>query len=284
MAAVQREIANSDFVVFVDDFHYIPRELQEDVGKLLKGGSEVGIRFVVASVPHRSDDVVRSNHELRGRTANIDTKYRSVDDLKKIALQGFEVLNVTVPEAIVARLADESCTSPQLMQALCLELCFQIGVEETEERPRSAEVPAGTIRKVLAKASTRADHSSLLRQMHTGPRIRGTERKEFQFTDGTKGDVYRACLLALAADPPRMSFSYSEIQTRVTEICVGEKPVGGSVSEALKQIDSTASAKYRTQRIVEWDDDVGSGIFSMIDPYFLFFIRSSSLLSELGKR
>jgi hypothetical protein len=72
MAAVAREIANSDFIVFLDDFHYIARELQEAVGRQIKAGAEAGIRICVASVPHRSDDVVRSNHELRGRTINID--------------------------------------------------------------------------------------------------------------------------------------------------------------------------------------------------------------------
>ena len=65
MTSVAREIAGSDFVVFLDDFHYIPRSLQDDIGKQIKSGSDAGIRFVIASVPHRSDDVVRSNHELR---------------------------------------------------------------------------------------------------------------------------------------------------------------------------------------------------------------------------
>jgi hypothetical protein len=58
MRQVQREIASSDYVVFVDDFHYMPRELQVEVAKQLKAATELGIKICTASVPHRSDDVV----------------------------------------------------------------------------------------------------------------------------------------------------------------------------------------------------------------------------------
>ena len=206
MAAVAREIANSDFIVFLDDFHYISRDLQESVGRQLKAGSEAGIRFCIASVPHRSDDVVRSNHELRGRTINIDTSFWSTRDLTKIPVQGFNALNVDVGADVLARFAQESCTSPQIMQALCLQLCFNLRLRETEENRRTVHVSETDLKEALEQTSTRADYTSLVKQMHAGPRIRGTERKEFLFVDGTRGDAYRASLLALTQDPPSMEF------------------------------------------------------------------------------
>jgi hypothetical protein len=150
MAAVSREIANSDFIVFVDDFHYIAREMQEAVGRQIKTGSDAGIRFCIASVPHRSDDVVRSNHELRGRTVNIDTSYWSESDLTKIPELGFRELNVTVDDIVFARLAKESCTSPQIMQALCLELCFDKKIKERFEERADISVSEDDIKDVLA--------------------------------------------------------------------------------------------------------------------------------------
>jgi hypothetical protein len=70
---VIREIGKSDFTIFIDDFHYIPKDLQREIGQQIKEAAESGVRIVTASVPHRSDDVVRSNPELRGRVAAIDT-------------------------------------------------------------------------------------------------------------------------------------------------------------------------------------------------------------------
>lgn len=282
MAGVAREIANSDFIVFLDDFHYIERELQEAVGRQIKTGTEAGIRFCIASVPHRSDDVVRSNHELRGRTINIDTSFWSLDDIAKIGVQGFAALNAGVDREVVMRFAQESCTSPQIMQAMCLQLCFNLRLRETCADYGNVEVSDIAVQEAMEQASTRADYTSLVKQMHAGPRIRGTERKEFQFTDGTKGDAYRASLLALSQDPPATEFNYADLLARINAVCVDEKPVGSSITESLKQIAGFAEQMHPTQRIVEWDADAASGTFAIIDPYFLFFLRSSELLKNLG--
>jgi hypothetical protein len=55
---VIREIANSDYVVFIDDFHYMEKETQVDVARQLKEAAEKGVCICTASVPHRADDVV----------------------------------------------------------------------------------------------------------------------------------------------------------------------------------------------------------------------------------
>ena len=282
LAGVAREIANSPFTVFLDDFHYIARDLQEEVGRQIKAGTEVGIRFCVASVPHRSDDVVRSNHELRGRTMNVDTAFWNVDDLAKIGVQGFDALNLGISADIVRRLAEEACTSPQIMQALCLQLCFAFGIKEQFKERENFEVSPEKLREVLEQTSARADYISLLKQMHAGPRIRGTERKTFAFRDGSEGDAYRASLLAIAADPPAMEMNYAEISKRIEAICRSDRPVGSSVTESYKQIEGFAHSMYPQQRIIEWDAEAASGTLSIIDPYFLFFLRSSDKLSELG--
>ena len=72
---VIKEIAGSNFVVFVDDFHYIPNSAQLEIGRQIKEAAESGVRICTASVPHRADDVVRSNTELRGRVTGIDMDY-----------------------------------------------------------------------------------------------------------------------------------------------------------------------------------------------------------------
>lgn len=283
MAAVAREISNSDYTVFLDDFHYIPREHQEEIGKAVKSGTEARIKFCIASVPHRSDDVVRSNHELRGRTINIDTKYWSLEELKRIAIKGFEELRMLVPENIIERLARESCTSPQIMQSLCLQLCFDLGVRQKLETATAFEIEPNAISKVLEQVSTRAEFTSLLKQMHAGPRIRGTERKEFAFHDGSSGDAYRAALLVIAQDPPQMEINYSDITERLDLICKNDKPVGSSIVESFKQIEGFANRMHPNQKILEWDSEAASGTLSIIDPYFLFFVRSSDRLTALGR-
>ena len=101
LSQVVREIANSDFVLLLDDFHYMRRDLQSEVAKLLKEAVRLGVKVCVAAVSHRGDDVVRANPELRGRVRTIDLNYWKENELIRIAQIGFEKLNIQYPEEII---------------------------------------------------------------------------------------------------------------------------------------------------------------------------------------
>ncbi|WP_147470147.1 hypothetical protein [Corallococcus sp. AB049A] len=284
LAQVEKEIAGSAFVIFVDDFHYMDRGVQVSAAQQIKAAAERGVRICVASVPHRADDVVRSNPELRGRTANIDTAFWGPDQLSEIARVGFKKLNMTITDADAVFFATEACGSPQIMQSLCLQTCFITGTEEEQAKQESLTLNTGLQRRILLATSTVCDYSSLVGQMHQGPKTRGTERKEFIFKDESKGDVYRAVLLALAADPPRMDFPWAEISKRIESVCAGgTTPVGSSYAEACKQISTIALNAYPAQRIIEWDENASVETLTIVDPYLLFFLRSSPKLASLGK-
>jgi hypothetical protein len=105
---VVKEIGGSSFAVFVDDFHYIPKDVQKEIGMQVKEAAEGGVRIITASVPHRSDDVVRSNPELRGRVTAIDINYWKEDELALIACRGFRELNLDVAPAILQQLTTEA--------------------------------------------------------------------------------------------------------------------------------------------------------------------------------
>jgi Cdc6-like AAA superfamily ATPase len=80
--AVVKELKGSDFVVFLDDFHYIAEEAQIDIAKSIKAIAERGVRVCIASVPHKSDDMVRANDELTGRIISILFDYWTVQELE----------------------------------------------------------------------------------------------------------------------------------------------------------------------------------------------------------
>ena len=273
LSQVVREIGGSDFAVFVDDFHYIPRDVQTDIGKEIKEAAEGGVRILTASVPHRSDDVVRSNTELRGRVTNIDMTYWKDAELEQIAYLGFRELNVDIAPDVIRRLTREAFGSPQLMQAICLNLCFELGTRETRPAHERVSVDDAIIMRALERTSTQTDFSSMTSVLQAGPRQRGMERKEFVFADGSKGDVYRCLLLAMKADPPRLSFPYGEMLVRTANICVGDSPVGSSVSTSLRLMDQLAKTVQEAP-VIEWDEDV----LDIVEPYFLFFLRSSTYL------
>ncbi len=278
---VVEEIADSDFVLLIDDYHYMDRIVQVEVAKQIKEAARLHMKICAASVPHRADDVVRSNPELRGRVRAIDIDYWSPQQLLEIARLGYPLLNVEVDETALATFAREASGSPQLMQAICLEACFAQGIQETLKTPTALSLEPARVREILQETSTRTDYSSLVKNMHTGPKTRGTERKEFTFRDRTKGDVYRAVLLAVASDPPCLSFTYNELSDRLRAVCTSELPQPASVYQACAQVSRMALDMYPSQRVIEWDDDFS--ILDVIDPYFLFYLRWSPRLEVLAR-
>ncbi|MBV1795632.1 hypothetical protein [Siccirubricoccus sp. G192] len=278
---VEAILKSTEQIIFVDDFHYISPPVQREVAQQIKTGADRGIKFCIASVPHRSDDVVRSNHELRGRTANIDTKYWTEHDLREIGIKGFDVLNAAVSTDFIEKLAVECCGSPQLMQSACLELCRHLDLKSTNLGILRPKLGNEDMEAVLARVSANANYATLVRNLHQGPRSKGQRRDRFPFADGTLGDAYRCVLLALSRDPPRLMLPYAEMMDRIKRVCTGPAPISASIQNACKQMTTIARKENGAERIIEWDERGGSGAFHIIDPYFLFYLRHSSQLSEL---
>lgn len=284
LARVTRDIAKSDYVVFLDDFHYIPAAVQEDVARQLKAAGEKGIKICTATVPHRADNVVRSNPELRGRLAQVDTTFWSPEELVEIAKAGFAKLQVDIPAAKLMDVAREACGSPQLMQRICLDVCFNLGIEKEYDSLRQLDFTPQQLGVILQQSSTHSDFGTMVANMHQGPKERGSERRVHQLIDGTSGDVYRVILLALAYDPPVMEVPYSNLMARIEKVCKGDGPSASSIVQACRQIAKIALRIAPNERVLEWDDQELTGTMSIVDPYFLFYLRRSKKLEALGNK
>jgi hypothetical protein len=282
LAQVVKEIGGSVFVIFVDDFHYINTDVQRELSKQIKHAFEAVVKIIAASVPHRSEDLLRSNPELRGRLTNIDVRYWNLQDLRRIAELGFEELNLVIPDNIIDRLVDEACGSPQLMQAMCQFLCYEAGVSQRQHEQINFSFDEQRLGGVLDRTTLKCNFSDLLTKLHGGPKTRGTERKVFEFTDGTRGDVYRAVLLGLRGGRPELGIKYAELNNRIEHCCVGERPVGSAVVEACKQMAKMADSVVPGARSLDWDEDYE--VLNISDPYLLFYIRCSKRLHALGRQ
>lgn len=278
LTQVVEEISNSDFVVLLDDFHYMAREVQAETAKSIKEAVRLGVKICTAAVRHRGDDVVRANPELRGRVRAVDLNYWNLTELASIAEVGFGALNAKVEARAIEQFAREAAGSPQLMQLICLNACFVLGMREKSTVPRMVTVADVTRRQILEQTSASTDFRSLVDVLDDEPRTRGTERKTYQFWDDSQGDVYRCVLKAVAMDPPRLSFSYDELTKRTNAACRSEGPVGSSVTGTCLQMSRLAQERFPTERVIDWDEQ--KTILDIPDPYLLFYLRWSGRLVE----
>ncbi len=276
---VIEQLAGTDLVVLVDDFHYMPREVQADVAKQLKEAARRDVKIVTAAVPHRADDMIRANAELQGRVTVIDVGYWRPRDLARIAQSGWDKLNVDIEPASVERLAHQAAGSPQLMQALCLYACFVLGTTDRMPKRISEKLKEEDHVKACRLTSTIADYRSLVDALEAGPRARSGDRKTYAFLDGTTGDVYRAILKAIAAEPLVLAFHYEEVLRRIRELCDGETPSGSSVTGACAHMARLAEEQLPTARVLTWDER--DQILELPDPYLSFYLRWSDRLRDV---
>lgn len=277
MKEVVDYIIEGEYVILIDDFHYIDRDVQSDIAEELKEGARRGITICVALVPHRSDDLVRANSDLRGRVRTLDVGYWNESDLRKIAYKGFDVLNVDFSDDAIEYLAQESAGSPQLMQRLCLESCFEKGIERTENNKITTGLSKEEFLSVMKNTVEYAEHSSTFDILDSGPKTRGTERNTYDFGDN-EGDVYRCLLRAIGADPPQRSFSYEELKKRTSDQCNnGNSPSGSSIIGSCEKMDELVKKSFPDERAIEWDETKQS--LHIPDPYLLFYLRWSDRLN-----
>jgi hypothetical protein len=278
MTQVIADIADSSYVIFVDDFHYMERSIQAEAARQLKDAAGKGVKICIALVKHRGDDVVRANPELRGRIRAIDFNYWSIDNLCQIAYKGFAELNLSIDESSINYFAMEAGGSPQLMQAICLETCRHLKIEGPKDGKTPLILSKETQTEIMLATSVITDFSSLCEVLDSGPRTRGVERKEYQFKDGQSGDVYRCVLKAMAANPPALSFTYEDLLNRLESICQGNSPGGASVIGTCEQMNTIARDKFPNERVIDWDGQ--KSIMEVSDPYFIFYLRWSDYLKK----
>lgn len=123
-------VIRNNKVVVIDGYHYIEQPVQLSIARILKNEIFYGLRIVIISLPHRSEDVIRLNPDLNGRVRFIHIDEWSKVELAQIPIKGFSLLGLEIKPEVMELLEHESITSPQLMQQMCLNISFDCADNE----------------------------------------------------------------------------------------------------------------------------------------------------------
>lgn len=266
-------VAAQGYTLVVDDFHYIDRGVQKSLAEQFKEAARQGASIVVVSVSHRSDDAIRANPDLRGRVASIDIPYWRDEELRVIAEKGFPLLRVQPDAAVLSRFASESVSSPQLMQAICLQFCRDTGFDETQREWTRVSLSQEQVGVLLRNTTSLANCKTAFDILQTGPKPRGQERNMYKLRNGQSGDVYYVVLKALATGEPALTLPYATIKQRVEDLVPTDPPRGVGIIQALQQMGKAVVEKLGEDRVLEWDED--KEFLNVPDPYFLYYLRWS---------
>lgn len=254
--------------IFIDDFHYATPEVQRQLAEQVKYAAEERVQLIIALIPGRSEDIIQANTDLQGRIVDIPFEYWDVGELSLIAQSGFPLLGIELEPGSAERLAQEAAGTPQLMQAICLELARELGARETLDPSQRFDVVPTNVGTVCTKlASNRADFSSTIDQMRKGPPTRGTSRKSYPDAVGNHRDVYELLIDAFRMDPPKLKLTYEELQIRVNSLAGAEV---ASVWESVRHMSDIANNMSAGKKL-----DFGGELrwVSILDPYLFFALR-----------
>jgi len=268
---VVEDLRNEDYLVLIDNFHHINQETQKNIAQVIREFPEHDILIGVALVPHRSEAFFRANSDLRGRTNTLDIGYWKEKDLIQIGKTGFSKLGVNISDNVLKLLAKETAGSPQLMQRLCLEMCFEKNIENSKRPNKSINVSEKDINSLLTECVRFAKHEDTVNVLNSGKPTRGKSRTNFQYVDGSEGDYYNCILRAISIGEPKRSLHVDEVKERLSKICKNKTPSTQSIKKGCKYMIELAEDKLPDENPIDWKESTDE--VHIPDPYFLYYLR-----------
>lgn len=253
-------------ILVIDDFHYASTEMQMKMAQQLKDAIRRELKVVVVSLPHRADDAIRQNADLSGRLSLINIETWKEEDLKKIAIKGFDKLEIKITDNIAEKLAVECLTSPQLMQYICLSICTLL------EDEKKQEVNDEILEKAYRFTTINFNYADVVSVLIKGPNPRGQQRKLYRTVDGKELDLYGIIVESLAKNPPMTELDFESFYNRIFNVIEENdrlKLEKQTVRNHLNHLQELLEGKEEIYRAIEWKD----GKIYVLDPLFLFYLR-----------
>lgn len=253
-------------ILVIDDFHYASTEMQMKMAQQLKDAIRRELKVVVVSLPHRADDAIRQNADLSGRLSLINIEAWKEEDLKKIAIKGFDKLGIKITDNIAEKLAIECLTSPQLMQYICLSICTLL------EDEKKQEVNDEILEKAYRFTTINFNYADVVSVLIKGPNPRGQQRKLYRTVDGKELDLYGIIVESLAKNPPMTELDFESFYNRIFNVIEENdrlKLEKQTVRNHLNHLQELLEGKEEIYRAIEWKD----GKVYVLDPLFLFYLR-----------
>jgi hypothetical protein len=239
--------------VVVDDFHYLPRELQGEIIRALKPLIFDGHPVVIIAIPHRRYDAIKVEKEMTGRILPVEIPSWSKAELDFVPQTGFQKLDGSVSRKMADRLADESIGSPHLMQEFCRAICRLHGITDSFGK-RSVDLPDDAIQRVFTETAETIGRP-IFEKLARGPRQR-SDRLQRALKAGGEVDIYGLVLHALAhLRPDLVTLEYEDLRAAIRQVSAQEAPQLHEVARVLKHMSEIAATDQSSTPVIDFDEE-----------------------------
>jgi hypothetical protein len=252
-------------IIFLDDFHYLQKEVQNDFAYALKSYFEHSkIIFVIVGVWLKENRLISINKDLGGRVTSINADKWSDEDLYNVIDKGCKLLNIKLEEDLIEEIINESYGNIYFVQEICHRICKEFRIKSTVLNDKEQygyeedgvyvfdDKDADTRFPVTKKFQVKAISKNIINE-HSGS-YNSFLRRFAASDDKTGYDLYRWIIYVLL----NISSSILEIGLEVSkihELILKKHPDGKNINagifdKALNSID----ALQLGESVIEYDD------------------------------
>jgi hypothetical protein len=258
--------------LLIDDFHYLPNELQANIVRALKQLIFDGLPVVIIAIPHRRYDAMKVEREMTGRIMPITIPVWSEKELQFIPDTGFSLLGYTLSKEVTLRLVQESIGSPHLMQDFCRTICRfkdlhqSLGMQELSISNNETDAVFHDVAQTMGRP--------MFEKLARGPQR--TDRIQRELIDGKKVDIYQLVLRALAnLRPGLISLEYPDIRESIRNVAAKPIPQLQEIARVLKHMSEIAATDRSSTPVLDFNEEEKK--LHITDPFFAFYLRWGDL-------
>jgi hypothetical protein len=134
-------------VVVLENYHRLETAVFKDFCcGLLKTFSEELVNVLLVGIPRSNSSVATLNTDLEGRVCSFYFDLWGADELRKIAIQGAQALNINISLDTLDLLSLEAAGSPLLMQEYCRILCLVNQIQTRQKTTKDANINDADLR------------------------------------------------------------------------------------------------------------------------------------------
>lgn len=264
-----RVLEGMDFakLIVLEDFHYLPADVQEEIAIDLKAFHEKSdLSFIIVGVWLEDNRLILYNGDLAGRVETVNADRWKKVDLEAVVEEGQSLLNIVFDENARDLIVERSQYNVGLVQNLCYRVCREEGIEETQED--LVQVGSVDLVESVAEETARNDsgrYHNFLREFSEG--FRKTEL-----------DLYRWIMyVVVTRDINRLKRGVQ--LARIHKIIDRRHPrketiYRGSIRQALERISRLQNQK-RIQPVV-LDFDSADNLLRVVDSEFILYLANVS--------
>jgi len=264
---------NCEKFIILENFHYLPEDVQRALAFDLRAFQELGLRFVILGVWREKNRLIQFNGDLLDRMIEIPVEPWEKNDLIDIAKLGSEKLNIEFANQLLNTIVENAFDSVGVFQELLKYTCKFAGIEETQKDFKKI-----SDQSLFEKASAKKVDDYVVRHTRTLEAIAGGRRLN-KPKDG-KLPLFMPYYFVMAM----LKIDFNQLVNGVTKGLIEEtikknhhRPEDVRTSDSGYLVNSLAEIQAEKQISPPlFDYDRSSDRVKIVDSTFYFFARNAN--------